>query len=921
MDKVYLPESIESKWYQTWETAGYFKPSHADSAYCIMLPPPNVTGSLHMGHGFQHTLMDALTRYQRMSGVSTLWQPGTDHAGISTQLVVEKQLEAQGTKRKDLSREAFIDKVWQWKETSGSTITSQLRRMGSSVDWEKERFTMDEALSEAVKKVFIQLYDEGLIYRGERLVNWDPKLQTAVSDLEVLSVEEQGSLWHIQYPIADSEEFLTIATTRPETLLGDTAVAVHPDDKRYQQYIGKEVELPLCQRRIPIIADDYVDIEFGSGCVKITPAHDFNDHEVGKRHQLEMINILHKNGRINDNAPEAYQGLDRFEARKKIIEDLDKLKLLVKTEPHTLKIPRGEKSDEIIEPFLTKQWYVKIGPLAEPAIKVVKDGDIKFIPENWTNTYYQWMENIEDWCISRQLWWGHQIPAWYDEDGKVYVGYSEKDVRFKYQLAENVNLSQDEDVLDTWFSSALWPFTTLGWPESTDELAKFYPTNVLVTGFDIIFFWVARMIMMGLKFMKAVPFKEVYITGLIRDAEGKKMSKSKGNVLDPLDIIDGISLDKLLEKRTQNLMLSKGKEQIIKNTKKEFPEGIKAYGTDALRFTYCNLATPGRNIRFDMGRVEGYRNFCNKIWNAARYVIMNTQDSSSFDDGAFQYSPQDQWILSKLQHTIMLCHKYFKEYRFDLLSTTLYEFIWNQFCDWYLELSKPVLYDNDSLEALKRGTRKTLTQVLETSLRLLHPLMPFITEEIWQKISNQAAKTGDTIMLQNYPLVNEELIAPEVEKEIEYLKSIIQSIRTIRSETTVPHSQKIAVLFKTNKQENIDMLNKHEDLLYALAKVSHHSWLNTDEEPPLSATSLVDDTEIHIPLADLIDVEEETKRLSKEVDKVSKLINTSKNKLSNSQFIDRAPKDVIDKEKSRLETNEKTLATLEKQLTQIKNQS
>ena len=766
MDKTYSPEAIEQSYYKKWENHHYFQPRGDGKRFCIMLPPPNVTGSLHMGHGFQHTIMDALTRYHRMLGDKTLWQPGTDHAGISTQLVVEKQLEAQGISRKDLTREQFLEHVWKWKNESGNTITQQMRRIGDSVDWTRERFTMDEGLSAAVQKVFVQLHDEGLIYRGTRLVNWDPKLGTAVSDLEVLSEEEDGFLWHIRYPVVDSTEFLVVATTRPETLLGDTAVAVHPEDPRFQHLIGKQVHLPLCDRTIPIIADDYVDQEFGSGCVKITPAHDFNDHEVGKRHNLPVINILNKKATLNKNAPLKYQGMDRFVAREQIIQDLQNDGFLIKTEPHKLKVPRGEKSNVIIEPLLTDQWYVKTKPLAEPAIAAVKKGDIRFIPENWNKTYFQWMDNIEDWCISRQLWWGHRIPAWYDSQGNIYVGYSENDVRFKYKIDEATLLKQDEDVLDTWFSSSLWPFSTLGWPERTPELEQFYPTSVLVTGFDIIFFWVARMIMMGLKFTGKVPFKEVFITGLIRDSEGHKMSKSKGNVLDPLDIIDGIDLESLVAKRTSNLMLNSVRDKIAKATRKEFPDGINAYGTDALRFTYCSLASTGRNVRFDVGRVEGYRNFCNKLWNAARYVLMNTDEEQiDFGDGAFQYSPADQWILSRLQRTISKVHHYFETYRFDLLANTIYEFVWHEYCDWYLELSKPVLQDEHALSALKRGTRRTLIHILDQILKLLHPLMPFITEEIWQRTTKFTSENGASIMLSDYPQVDEAFINDTIEEE------------------------------------------------------------------------------------------------------------------------------------------------------------
>lgn len=921
MDKTYSPKAIEQACYEKWESHHYFAPRGEGKNYCIMLPPPNVTGSLHMGHGFQHTLMDALIRYQRMLGSRTLWQPGTDHAGISTQLVVERQLENEGTSRKDMSREQFVERIWQWKEESGSTITSQMRRIGSSVDWSRERFTMDEGLSAAVQKVFVQLYDEGLIYRGTRLVNWDPKLRTAVSDLEVLSEEEDGFLWHIRYPLLDSRESIVIATTRPETLLGDVAVAVHPEDPRYQHLIGKQLHLPLCDRLIPIIADDYVDQEFGSGCVKITPAHDFNDHEIGKRHNLPLISILTKKGTINKNAPVAYQGMDRFVAREQIIEDLDKAGLLVKIEPHKLKVPRGEKSNVIIEPLLTDQWYVKTQPLAEPAIEAVKKGEIRFIPENWTKTYFQWMDNIEDWCISRQLWWGHRIPAWYDTLGHIYVGYSENDVRFKYKLDESVQLKQDEDVLDTWFSSSLWPFSTLGWPERKPELEQFYPGSTLITGFDIIFFWVARMIMMGLKFTGKVPFREVVITGLIRDSEGHKMSKSKGNVLDPIDIIDGIDIESLVKKRTSNLLLTSVRDKIAKATRKEFPEGIPAFGTDALRFTFCSLASTGRNIRFDLGRVEGYRNFCNKLWNASRYVLLNTdEDQIDFEDGAFQYSPADQWILSRLQHTVELCHHYFETYRFDLLASTLYEFVWHEYCDWYLELSKPVLYDDQALSAMKRGTRRTLIHILDQILKLLHPIMPFITEEIWQLTSKFTSQNGDSIMLSTYPSVNKDHINLEIEEELTWLQAVIQAIRTIRSEMTITPAKQIPLLVQNLNPVTKERLKKYQSTLIALSKLTNIRSLDENESPPESASAVVGEMELLIPMAGLIDKEAELSRLQREIAKLDKDIALAEGKLNNPKFTDKAPAEIISKEqekltqaklaKNKLEHHKKTIETL-----------
>jgi valyl-tRNA synthetase len=719
MEKTFQPADIETRWYQEWEDKGYFAPQGGEEAYSIMIPPPNVTGSLHMGHGFQEAIMDALIRYHRMLGYNTLWQVGTDHAGIATQMVVERQLEAEGVSRHDLGREAFVEKVWEWKEQSGGTITRQLRRLGSSLDWSRERFTMDPGLSEAVQEVFIRLYREGLIYRGQRLVNWDPVLHTAISDLEVISEEEQGHLWHFNYPLAGGEGHLT---------------AVHPEDERYAHLIGRMVELPLTGREIPVIADDYVDREFGTGCVKITPAHDFNDYEMGKRHGLPMINILDDDAGLNNDAPEAYRGMDRFDARKKIVADMEALGLLDKVEDHTLKVPRGDRSGVVIEPYLTDQWYVDARELAKPAIAAVENGDIQFVPKQWENTYFAWMRDIQDWCISRQLWWGHRIPAWYDDAGHIYVGPSEAAVREEHQLADEMTLRQDEDVLDTWFSSALWTFSTLGWPEETEELKIFHPSSVLVTGFDIIFFWVARMIMMTLHFRKEVPFHTVYVHGLVRDGEGQKMSKSKGNVIDPIDLIDGIDLEGLVAKRTAGMMQPKLAAKIDKATRRQFPEGIAPFGTDALRFTYFSLASTGRDIKFDIGRIEGFRNFCNKIWNAARYVLMNceNEDCGIAQDAEVELSLADRWINSKLQETSATVARAVGNYRFDLASQALYEFIWNEYCDWYLELSKPVLWDDHASAAAKRGTRRTLIQVLESWLRLLHPLMPFITEEIWQ---------------------------------------------------------------------------------------------------------------------------------------------------------------------------------------------
>ncbi|MDP3706186.1 MAG: valine--tRNA ligase [Legionellaceae bacterium] len=894
MEKTYSPQAIEEACYKQWESHRYFEPHGDGKPFCIMLPPPNVTGSLHMGHGFQHTLIDTLIRYKRMMGDRTLWQPGTDHAGISTQLVVEGQLDRQGLSRKNMTRNEFLDRVWTWKEESGGQITSQMRRIGSSADWSRERFTMDEGLSAAVQKVFVQLHDEGLIYRGTRLVNWDPKLGTAISDLEVISEEEDGFLWHIRYPIADSTESIIIATTRPETLLGDTAVAVNPNDPRYQHLIGKQVQLPLCDRTIPIIADEYVEQDFGTGCVKITPAHDFNDHEMGKRHNLPLINILTKKGTINKNAPVKYQAIDRFIAREQILQDLKDADLLVKTEPYKLKIPRGEKSNVIIEPLLTDQWYVKTKPLAKPAIEAVQHGDIRFFPENWSKTYFQWMDNIEDWCISRQLWWGHRIPAWYDNHGHVYVGYSENDVRFKYKLDQSVHLKQDEDVLDTWFSAALWPFSSLGWPERTADLEEFYPTSVLFTGFDIIFFWVARMIMMGLKFTGKIPFKDIIITGLICDSDGKKMSKSKGNVLDPIDIIDGIELNDLLEKRTSNLMLNSARDHITKNTRKQFPEGIAAFGTDALRFTYCSLASNARHVRFDMNRVEGYRNFCNKLWNAARFVLLSTvEDRVEFDDGAFQYSPADQWILSLLQRTIERCHQHLANYRFDLLANTLYEFVWHEYCDWYLELSKTVLYDDEARAPMKRGTRRTLIHVLSRILKLLHPIMPFITEAIWQRMTKLTSENSETIMLSLYPLVEEQFINEPIEDEFEWLKKVVQSIRTIRSEMAISPSKQIPLVIRHASKRLQERITKYQQTLITLSKLTDIHFLKSNEEVPVSASAVVGKLELLIPIADLIDKEAELSRLAKELAKLEKDITYAESKLNNSTFTDKAPANII----------------------------
>ncbi len=920
MEKTFQPADIEIKWYQTWEQRGYFSPSGEGEPYCIMIPPPNVTGSLHMGHGFQETIMDVLIRYHRMLGDNTLWQVGTDHAGIATQMVVERQLEAQGIKRHDLGRDKFIEKIWEWKEQSGGTITRQLRRMGASTDWSRERFTMDPGLSNAVREVFVQLFDQGLIYRGQRLVNWDPVLHTAISDLEVVSEEENGHLWHFRYPLADGSGQLVVATTRPETMLGDTAVAVHPEDERYQSLIGKMIKLPLTDREIPIIADDYVDPEFGTGCVKITPAHDFNDYEMGKRHNLPMINILNDNAALNDTVPAAYRGMDRFDARKQIVSDLEALGLLEKIDEHTLKVPRGDRSGVVVEPYLTDQWYVDAKTLAKPAIEAVENGDIEFVPKQYENMYFSWMRDIQDWCISRQLWWGHRIPAWYDDAGNVYVGRDEEEVRRKHALGERP-LKQDEDVLDTWFSSSLWTFSTLGWPEQTKALETFHPTNVLVTGFDIIFFWVARMIMMTLHFRKEVPFKQVYVHGLVRDIEGQKMSKSKGNVIDPIDLIDGIELEALVKKRTSGLMQPQLAKKIEKSTRKQFPDGIDGYGTDALRFTYYSLASTGRDIKFDIGRIEGYRNFCNKIWNAARYVLMNTeqQDCGQDDSSDYQLSLADRWIMSRLQQTEDEVAQAMKIYRFDLASQAVYEFIWNEYCDWYLELSKPVLWDDAAPAALKKGTRRTLIRVLECTLRLLHPFMPFITEEIWQRVAPLAGKQGESIMLQPYPIANAEHIDAAAQADIEWLKQLIIGVRNIRGEINIPPGKTIPVLLNNANAEDQRRVQENRLFLMTLAKLEQISYLQEGVEAPMAATALVGQMEILVPMAGLIDKKAEINRLSKEIDKLQKEVSRISAKLDNPNFVDKAPESVVAGEKAKLDAQQQARLKLEEQLSSIKS--
>jgi len=945
MEKTFNPNAIEQALYQHWEAQGYFKP-HGDTsqdAYCIMLPPPNVTGSLHMGHAFQQTIMDALTRYQRMLGKNTLWQAGTDHAGIATQMVVERKIAAEeGKSRHDYGRDAFIDKIWQWKEESGGTITRQMRRLGTSVDWDRERFTMDPGLSAAVQEVFVRLYDEDLLYRGKRLVNWDPKLRTAISDLEVENKEVKGHMWHLRYPLADGEQtrdgehFLVVATTRPETLLGDTAVAVNPEDPRYKNLIGKFIVLPLTGRRIPIIGDEHADMEKGTGCVKITPAHDFNDHEVGKRHALPMINIFTLDAHIRAEAevvdssghpsqaydaalPAEFAGLERYAARKAIVAKLEELGLLAEIKEHVLQQPYGDRGGVPIEPMLTDQWYVRAGVLAKPAIEAVEDGRIQFVPKQYENMYFSWMRDIQDWCVSRQLWWGHRIPAWYDESGKVYVGRDEAEVRAKYGLSADLALRQDEDVLDTWFSSALWTFSTLGWPEQTPDLSTFHPTDVLVTGFDIIFFWVARMIMMTMHFMKhpdgspQVPFKTVYVTGLIRDEEGQKMSKSKGNVLDPLDMIDGISLSDLLEKRTGNMMQPQLAEKIAKRTEKQFPDGIEAHGTDALRFTLAALASTGRDINWDMKRLDGYRNFCNKLWNASRYVLMNTQEHDCSPAAAADYSLADRWIQSQLQLTIRDVRQAMDSYRFDQVAAALYEFIWNQFCDWYLELTKPVLWNGTP--AQQQATRHTLVTVLETLLRLVHPLMPFISEEIWQNVAPLADvgfQAGDTLMLQAYPAFDAALVDEAVLADQEWVKQFIVSIRNIRAEMNVAPSVPLTVLLKADAVDAARAA-ANAATLKSLAKLESISVLADGEAAPVAVTKLIGATELLIPMAGLIDKAAELARLDKEIAKLTQECGRIEGKLGNDAFVAKAPEAVIAKEREKLGDYQLQLTKLKEQ--------
>ncbi|WP_300319255.1 valine--tRNA ligase [Idiomarina sp.] len=946
MDKTYSPADIEQNLYQQWEEKGYFKPSGQGDSYSIMIPPPNVTGSLHMGHAFQHTIMDTLIRYQRMDGKNTLWQVGSDHAGIATQMVVERQLAAQNQTRQELGREAFIDKIWEWKHQSGGTITQQMRRLGDSVDWDRERFTMDEGLSDAVREVFVKLHEENLIYRGKRLVNWDPALQTAISDLEVENKEQQGSIWYLRYPLADGEktedgkDHLVVATTRPETMLGDVCVAVHPDDERFGHLVGKYINLPIVNRRIPIVADHHVDSEFGTGCVKVTPAHDFNDYEIGKRHQTGMISIFDDTAHVMEKAglytstgealseldgfdgtlPSQYVGKERFEARKQLIAEFDELGLLEKIEKHTNKVPYGDRGGVPIEPHLTDQWYVRVEPLAKQATEAVEDGRIEFVPKQYENMYFSWMRDIQDWCISRQLWWGHRIPAWYDENGNVYVGRTEEEVREKYNLGDTA-LQQDEDVLDTWFSSALWTFSTLGWPKNTDDLKTFHPTDVLVTGFDIIFFWVARMIMMTMHFMKdddgkpQVPFKKVYVTGLIRDEEGQKMSKSKGNVLDPLDMIDGISADELVAKRTANMMQPKMREKIEKRTRAEFPDGITAHGTDALRFTLTALASTGRDINWDMKRLEGYRNFCNKLWNASRFVLMNTEEhdcGQSSDE--MTLSLADEWIIARFNSTVKEFRQALESYRFDQAAAIAYEFTWNQFCDWYLELTKPVL--QNGTEVQQRGTRHTLVSILEQLLRLLHPIMPYITETIWQRVKPLASVEGDTIMLQPFPQVQSS-VNEQAMLDMEWLKRVILAIRNIRGEMDLSPNKPLPLLLSNADAMAKGRIENNESFLSSLAKLESIEFINSDDDAPASMTALVDSLKLHIPMAGLIDKDAELQRLQKAIEKTEKEWLRLNGKLSNENFVNKAPEAVIAKEREKLAEAEATLNQLKEQQEKI----
>jgi len=921
MDKHYDPQDLEQRWYERWDAAGCFKPTGDGKPFTILLPPPNVTGTLHMGHAFQHTLMDALIRYHRMQGRDTLWQVGVDHAGIATEMVVTRQIEAEGGKRDDYSRENFIDRVWKWKHESGSTITGQMRRLGASADWSRERFTMDDDLSEAVIETFVRLHEEGLIYRGPRLVNWDPVLQTAISDLEVVNADEQGKIWSIRYPRTDGRGDVVVATTRPETLLGDVCVAVHPDDERYRDLVGQTVELPLTGRAIPVIADDYVDPEFGTGCVKITPAHDFNDWEVGQRHDFEPINIFTPTATINDQSPEAYRGLDRFEARERIIKDLKSADLLVEEKPHPMVVPRGDRSGEIIEPYLTDQWFVKMDQLGKIGLDAFETGKIEFVPGNWINTYRHWMENLQDWCISRQLWWGHRIPAWYDDQGRIYVGRTEEEVRERHQLGSDIALKQDDDVLETWFSSALWAHSTLGWPDPERMAAEGYdrylPTSVLITGFDIIFFWVARMVMMTGHFTGQVPFDQVYITGLIRDRDGQKMSKSKGNVLDPIDLIDGIKLDALIEKRTRGLMQPQMQKQIEAHTRDEFPDGIPAFGADALRFTFTALAGHGRDIKFDLSRAEGYRNFLNKLWNATRFTLMNVGDAEITAPDPGDLDAPSRWIRSQLDRTILAVDQAVADYRFDLAAKALYEFVWHEFCDWYLELSKPALFDDAEAAnpAAANATRYTLATVLETTLRLLHPFIPFVTEEIWQRVKKPAGVDGSYLIQASWPKAN----TPDekAEADTDWLKSVINAVRSARTELNLAPGKPMPLLIQQCSDGDQDRLARLGELIKRLARLERIDVVDESRDSSDCAVALAGDMRLLIPLAGLVDVEEELARLNKQLEREQKGLANTEKKLANERFVANAPEAVVAKERERLAEHQSKVDELSGQINKL----
>ncbi len=914
--KKYQAQDIEQFWYKKWEEAGYFAPTGNGTPFSIAIPPPNVTGTLHMGHAFQHSLVDSMIRFHRMKGDNTLWQMGTDHAGIATQLIVTEQLAAEGIKPTDLGREKFLEKVWDWKEHSGGTISKQLRRLGASLHWDTERFTLDEGLSRAVLEVFVRLHEEGLIYRGKRLVNWDPVLKSSISDLEVESEEENGHLWHFRYPLTDSpDEFLVVATTRPETLLGDSAVAVHPDDDRYRALVGKTVQLPLTGRTIPIIADHYVDPEFGSGCVKITPAHDFNDYDVGNRHDLALTNIFNDDASLNDDVPAKYRGMDRYEARTAVVSDIEALGLLDQIEDHKLVIPRGERSGVPVEPYLSDQWFVKVGPLADPAIKAVEDGEIEFIPKQAENIYFAWMRDIKDWCISRQQWWGHRIPAWYDNDGNVYVGRSEQEAREQNKLDPDLTLTQDEDVLDTWFSSALWTFSTLGWPDDTVELRTFHSTDLMVTGYDIISIWVSKMIMMTLKFVGEVPFKKVYIHGLITDAEGQKMSKSKGNGLDPMDIIDGVSIDELVRKRTENLMQPRMAKRIEKATRKEFPEGIRAYGTDPLRFTFYSIASSARTIRFDMSRVEGYRNFCNKLWNAANFVFMNTEN---FDHEAERKtSVVDRWILTEFQKTTDAVNLAMETNRYDLAAKAIYEFVWDEFCDWYVELSKPLLSSETASSQIQAGTRYTLLSMLESILRLSHPFLPFITEEIWQQLPVSIRGSNSTIMLQPYPERNDQLVDENSLADVAWLKQVVTATRNIRGEMDISLAKPIPVLFHHTDASDRVRLEENRDLLTFLINPEELKLTDDNEVLPISSTYLVGNMQVLVPMAGLIDKAAELARLDKEIIRKERERDRADGKINNQNFVAKAPAEVVEKEREKVDALASAIEKLVEQKSRI----